>query len=328
VSLITRCPTCGTAFRVQPAQLVARSGRVRCGKCSGVFDAVSCLVGEQGGPAALEPSPQLGLFDPSRRAAAASPDLTLNLDLSAVAPAASRPPPAPARTARPSAQRPETPARPEAVARSETPVRPETSARPARPERLARPAPPPAVQRPARREPIEQPEFLEDDAPQQRFTAVWALLGIVALAALAGQLALYFRDDIALALPDVKPQLAAACETFGCRLRLPHHSDLMSIESSDLQADPGHANVIVLNAVIRNRAAFAQEYPALELTLTDENDQVVVRRVLKPSDYLDAARLGQFAARGIAPGGEVSVRQRFDATHVHATGFRLFLFFP
>ena len=102
----------------------------------------------------------------------------------------------------------------------------------------------------------------------------------------------------------------------------------MSIDSSDLQADPAHANVIVLNAVIRNRAPFAQEFPSLELTLTDETDQVVVRRVLKPSDYLDAAGLEQVLARGIAPGGEVSVRLRFDATRVHATGFRLFLFFP
>jgi predicted Zn finger-like uncharacterized protein len=310
VSLITRCPTCGTAFRVQPAQLAARSGRVRCGKCSAVFDAVSCLVGEQVGPAALEPSPQLGLFDPSRRGATTSPDLTLNLDLSAVAPAASRPPPAPARSTAPSTARPETPARPE------------------RSERPARASPPPATQRPTRREPLEQPEFLEDDTPPRRFTAMWSLFGIVSLAALGGQLALYFRDDIALTLPATKPQLAAACEILGCRLRLPHRSDLMSIESSDLQADPGHANVIVLNAVIRNRAAFEQEYPSLELTLTDENDQVVVRRVLKPSDYLDAARLGPLVGRGVAPGGEVSVRLRFDAAHVHATGFRLFLFFP
>jgi len=310
VSLITRCPTCGTAFRVQPAQLVARSGRVRCGKCSGVFDAVSCLVGEQGGPALLEPSPQLGLFDPSRRAATASPDITLNLDLSTVAPAASRPPPAPPRptpAATPAAPRPESPARP---------------------ERPARTAPPPLAPRPIRSESLARPEFLEDDVPPRRFTALWAVLGTIALVALAAELALYFRDDIVLALPAAKPQLTEACEVLGCRLRLPHRSDLMSIESSDLQADPGHANVILLNAVIRNRAAFAQEYPSLELTLTDENDQAVVRRVLKPADYLDAARLGQLMASGVAPGGEISVRVRFDATRVHATGFRLFLFFP
>jgi len=299
MSLITRCPNCGTAFRVQPAQLVARSGRVRCGKCSTVFDAVSCLVGEEGTPLAVEPSPQLGLFDPSRRSAAPA-DTTLDLDLSFAAPAASRAPPAPAR---PAAQSPARPA----------PLSPPSS---------------PSPSRMRQREPEEVPEFLEDEAPVRRFAFVWGLLALLALLALTGQLVLHFRNDIALVLPAARPQLAAACETIGCSLRLPHRSDLMSIDSSDLQAEPGAANVIVLNALIRNRASFAQEYPELELTLTDETDQAVVRRVLKPSDYLAPARAEQLTAQGIGPGGEVSVRMRFDASRVRATGFRLFLFFP
>jgi hypothetical protein len=54
--------------------------------------------------------------------------------------------------------------------------------------------------------------------------------------------------------------------------RLPRRPDLLSIESSDLQTDPRRESQIVLNAVIRNRAPFAQELPALELTLTDAGD--------------------------------------------------------
>ena len=158
--------------------------------------------------------------------------------------------------------------------------------------------------------------------------AGWGLLALLAFVSLAGQLALYFRNELALVLPAARPQLAAACQIMGCTLRLPHRADLMSIESSDLQAEPGRPNVIVLNALIRNRAAYAQEYPELELTLTDETDQPVVRRVLKPSDYLDPARAKQMIARGIGPGSELSVRMRFDAGRLRATGFRLFLFYP
>src|SRR5258706_9965587 len=66
MSLTTRCPVCGTAFRVQRAQLAARGGRVRCGKCGEVFDGIASLVEEGAEPFILEPSPQLGLFDPSR----------------------------------------------------------------------------------------------------------------------------------------------------------------------------------------------------------------------------------------------------------------------
>jgi hypothetical protein len=179
-----------------------------------------------------------------------------------------------------------------------------------------------------REEPEDVPEFLEDDGPVRRYAVLWGLLALLAFVALAGQLAMHFRNELALALPAARPQLAAACDILGCTLRLPHRADLMSIESSDLQTEPGRPNVIVLNALIRNRAPYAQEYPELELTLTDETDQPVVRRVLKPSDYLDRARAEQLVARGIGPGNELSVRMRFDAGRVRATGFRLFLFFP
>ena len=47
MSLVTRCPVCATTFRVTPAQLSARGGRVRCGKCSAVFDGVLNLLTEE-----------------------------------------------------------------------------------------------------------------------------------------------------------------------------------------------------------------------------------------------------------------------------------------
>jgi len=78
VSLVTRCPVCATAFRVQRTQLGARGGKVRCGKCGQIFDGVSSLV-EEGGepPLHIEPSPQLGLFDSSRRVSTVEEDAPL-----------------------------------------------------------------------------------------------------------------------------------------------------------------------------------------------------------------------------------------------------------
>jgi len=54
--MVTRCPACGTAFRVQPDQLSARGGHVRCGQCSTVFDAQATLVAEPD-PADAAPPP-------------------------------------------------------------------------------------------------------------------------------------------------------------------------------------------------------------------------------------------------------------------------------
>ena len=44
--MLTRCPTCETHFRVTAEQLKARSGRVRCGECQQVFNALDTLIEE------------------------------------------------------------------------------------------------------------------------------------------------------------------------------------------------------------------------------------------------------------------------------------------
>jgi predicted Zn finger-like uncharacterized protein len=256
--LVTRCPACGTAFRVQPGQLSARNGMVRCGKCQSVFDGVAHLVEEGAAADSAEPSPQLGLFEPGARPAASAPTA----------------------------------------------------------------APRPAARRAAPEEDEPLPDFLEEAPPPPRFALAWGLLAVIALAALAGQLAHHYRTELATLAPQTRPLLAEGCRVLGCEVRLPRRPDLLSIESSDLQADERGEHLIVLHAVIRNRAAFAQELPALELTLTDAEERALARRVLRPGDYLPGR------AQGLEPGGEAVLRVPLDTGGVRATGYRLYLFYP
>ena len=255
MNLTTRCPNCGTTFRVQPAQLSARGGKVRCGKCAHVFDGVAALVAEgpQSTEAETEPSPQLALFEVSRRNSIGRPGEAANED---------------------------------------SPVA----------------------------------DFL-DEVPQPKRRLVWAFGAALALIALTAQAVHYFRTEIAVLIPETRPYLAAACATLKCDLKLPRWPKLMAIESSDLQADGRRDNVIVLNAVLRNQALFAQEYPSLELTLTDERDEAVARRVLAPADYL-AGKAADFIARGIAPSADTVLRVTIDASGLRAVGYRMYLFFP
>ena len=44
MSQITRCPACGTMFKVVPDQLRISEGWVRCGHCAEVFDAAAHLM--------------------------------------------------------------------------------------------------------------------------------------------------------------------------------------------------------------------------------------------------------------------------------------------
>ncbi|MFY9315094.1 MAG: DUF3426 domain-containing protein, partial [Burkholderiales bacterium] len=146
-------------------------------------------------------------------------------------------------------------------------------------------------------------------------------------AALLAQATYWFRTEIAVLAPELRPHLEAACAALRCELQLPRRPKLLAIESSDLQADGRRDSVIVLNAVLRNQAQFAQEYPSLELTLTDERDEAVARRVLAPADYL-AGLAADVLARGIGPGAEAVLRVYIDTTGLRAVGYRMYLFYP
>ena len=88
---------------------------------------------------------------------------------------------------------------------------------------------------------------------------------------------------------------------------------------------PGKPSEIALGARIRNLASVAQEYPHLELTLTDNSGQPAARRVLRPTDYL-----GRPLAAGevIGPGVELALQMRLETPRLKATGYELLLFYP
>ncbi len=152
----------------------------------------------------------------------------------------------------------------------------------------------------------------------------WAVASVVVSAALLAQAAYFFRVDIAARAPGLKPALMAGCEILHCDIPLPQNADLLSLESSDLEADPAQAGIITLSFTLHNRASYVQAYPNVELTLTDSNDAPVGRRSFRPAEYL---RNPADEKAGLPAGRENAIRLTLDTTGVNATGYRLFLYY-
>ena len=153
----------------------------------------------------------------------------------------------------------------------------------------------------------------------------WAIGCLLLLIVLLAQATYFFRVELAASLPGIKPTLTTYCGLLQCTVPLPQKADLMSIESSDLEADPAQANIITLNALLHNRAAYTQTYPDLELTLTDAQDKALARRTFRPAEYL---KQGEDEKQGLAANRELSVKLNLDITNLKASGYRLFLFYP
>lgn len=184
----------------------------------------------------------------------------------------------------------------------------------------AEPPPPPAPRRPPT--PVVD---LPVEEPPVRVSRAWSF-GVVLLLLVIGCEAAYaFRAPLAQGYPPLRPWLESACVRIGCSVPWPRDERLLKLEDSELLEVPGRADEIALGARIRNLASVAQDYPYLELTLTDVTGQQAARKVLRPADYL-----GHAPARDevLAPGAEVAIQLRLATARMKATGYELLLFYP
>ena len=162
--------------------------------------------------------------------------------------------------------------------------------------------------------------------PRQRALNKWlGIFSVLLFLALFVQVAYFFRVDLAGRFPNLKPVLVNACATLGCKVGLPQDAHLMSIESSELEAVPQHEGQIVLHVLLRNRADVAQAYPRLELTLNDEQERPLARRILLPLDYLTPQ---DKESDGLGGNQELQIRLPLDIHGIKPVGYRLTLFYP
>lgn len=158
--------------------------------------------------------------------------------------------------------------------------------------------------------------------PLLRALATLVALALGALLAVQG--AYLYRMEIARALPGLRPLLNEACARAGCTVPYPRDAESIAIEASDLQAEPGRPGHYLLQATLNNRAAYPQQWPQLELTLTDAGDNPLSRRVLSPADWLPPGQpSAAFPARHA-----IELRIPFEAPGVAPTGYRIYAFYP
>jgi hypothetical protein len=80
-----------------------------------------------------------------------------------------------------------------------------------------------------------------------------------------------------------------------------------------------------LKLSLRNRYDVALAYPALELTLLDDKNNIAIRRVLWPQDY---ARPGTIFATGLPARSTQPVIVRLDTGDAVAANYRVQVFYP
>jgi predicted Zn finger-like uncharacterized protein len=330
--LLTTCPKCSAAFKVSTDQLNSRSGRVMCGRCRHVFNAFESLE---------RVDSTFGEFDVfSNKEAPPSPS----------GPRPSAPPP-PSETAPVLEYDPEFDAGPKSTPltgrsgslsdlRSLSDPLSEPFSQP-----LPNPASTPAIDSP----PSLPPAFLQSGfgdetipttnaqapykyspvapAPQPESppSRAWGFLAFLAGFILVLQIIYMWRSEIVSRYPDLRPMLAAACDAAGCTLPWGRNQSALKVESSDLIEELNRRGRFLLTATIANRAPVIQDYPHIEVSLTDTGNQTLVRRVLSPAQYLGRA---PERGEGMEPNSVTQINVRLESTAANAAGYHVELFYP
>lgn len=329
MTLTTRCPSCNTDFKVVRDQLQLANGWVRCGRCAETFaahDALKQLQAQTGSQAPLAQAAQAATATEP-----AGPRLTDNglemADDTHASPVAPLVRMAQANMA--SLQRVDEQIA--ALLQERSRLQDELQELAERPGAEASPQ---AELTSGLDGPGEMPDASSSDAlgrdiwdPKSRRDAksapwvrsAWAAVGSVALVSLMIQAALTWHDELAQAMPALRPTLEVACVMAECRIEPARRIESLTIESSQLVHLGG--TIYQFSLTIRNRAKSDLTPPALDLVLTDQGDQIVARRVLRWADF-------GLRARSIAAQKDLNLQTNLNTGSTVVAGFTIELFYP
>ncbi|HLD65379.1 MAG TPA: DUF3426 domain-containing protein [Pseudomonas sp.] len=140
----------------------------------------------------------------------------------------------------------------------------------------------------------DEPLQLDWQPPPKRWgrRIGWGLLNLLGVAALSFQYVHHHFDELARQ-DQYRPWFEQLCPSLGCSL--PSKVEISLIKSSNLvvRSHPEFTGALVVDAILYNRAPFAQPFPLLEMRFADLNGQLLASRRFKPSEYLAGELAGQ-----------------------------------
>jgi hypothetical protein len=100
---------------------------------------------------------------------------------------------------------------------------------------------------------------------------------LLASAVLLGQVLVFQRDKLVAMNLSVSPFFNSVCQAFGCRVDWPKEPDKVAIDSTHFKQL--RADQFSFTLSVKNQAAYFLGTPALELTLTNDEEGDMVRKV-------------------------------------------------
>lgn len=149
------------------------------------------------------------------------------------------------------------------------------------------------------------------------------LVGVLLALALAVQGAVHERHRLLAVVPEATPWMLALCQYMGCSVGPAPMLDALVVESSTFNRLRGDQYRLVVQ--VRNSASVQVLLPAIELTLKDARDEVLLRKVLTAGDFATAERAIEAQAEWQ---GKAVLQLNDAALAARVTQFSTLAFYP
>jgi hypothetical protein len=113
----------------------------------------------------------------------------------------------------------------------------------------------------------------------------WSFMCIFASTLLLVQYVYFNFNELALN-DKTRPQMSQLCASLGCKIPEPPDALLIDIQKLVIRKNPDVPDALQVNAIVFNKADFAQPLPALKLSFLDKKREVTASRVFQPHEYL------------------------------------------
>ena len=359
--MYTQCPHCDTLFRIQVADLRTAQGKVRCGRCGQIFNALRFLSEELPEiPTVVEtvelPVPEFGPADVAADELHSTEELLGLVDklVNELEPATEIPVVPEPMTVIPEDKAPllsdvhgcpsvagpvlseveggRTPGATEITEFKQIDVYEPVSLRPffesgGTPFSIVEP---PAGVADEIAAAAERTRIAQAQRHSGLSTLSWSVAILVLIAVLAAQYVYYMRAELSQNAA-LHPWLERYCEVVkaAAPCEVPPLRDLAKIEiqNSAMHLHPSIQDVLLVRLSLMNRAGFAQPYPDLQLTLSDLGGRHFAQRRFHPAEYLSS---GSDIAQGMPSNVSVPVTLEiaapFSPANLDASswGFKLY----
>lgn len=170
----------------------------------------------------------------------------------------------------------------------------------------------------------EIPPIQFKQSTTKRHKVLWSFAILILIVALITQITIFYRDRLAANLPALSPLLISLCELAQCQIALPQDKELIKITNTTFEADAKNPHILYVNIGLENQADVALEYPSISLSLTNDDDVIVVVKNFKPSDFGIAP---EKLSHGFKQHAEISAKLTLEINKIAVSGYRIKTFY-